>query len=241
MSLITWTPDAVLSESSRRSVVVWRMVESQHAASTMKLVDTSAEQDILEEIIEAHKPSFPASLSDLDYLLAAPFRYAPYPPGSRFRSPTDPGVFYASESVRTAAAEVGYWRWRFLQESAGLDRLGPAAHTAFSVPVDALGVDLQIPPFDRESATWMSRGDYSGTQLFANVARIAEIDAIFYRSVRDPEPSWCVALLSPKAFAAALPDPATQTWHLAVTKEEAIWRRPFGGMYSFSTDFWKSG
>jgi hypothetical protein len=80
------------------------MVEAQHIASTMKLVDTAAEQDLLEEIIEAHKPPLPEEARALDYLLAAPFRYTPFAPGSRFRSPADAGVFYGAESVRTGPA-----------------------------------------------------------------------------------------------------------------------------------------
>ena len=80
------------------------MVEAQHVASTMKLVDTLAEQDMLESILEESKPPLPHDVVGLDYLLAAPFRYLPYPPGSRFRSQSDPGIFYGPEPVRTSAA-----------------------------------------------------------------------------------------------------------------------------------------
>ena len=215
------------------------MVEAQHVASTMKLVDTLAEQDMLESILEESKPPLPHDVVGLDYLLAAPFRYLPYPPGSRFRSQSDPGIFYGSESVRTSAAEIGYWRWIFLQETTGLERLGPASHTAFSVPIDARAVDLRVPPFDRDVAVWAHPRDYTGTQSFAQVARNTGIEAIFYQSVRDPEPSWCVAVLSPRAFASNRHDPAVQTWQLIVTREEAIWRREFGEKYSFSAVHWQ--
>jgi hypothetical protein len=214
------------------------MVEAQHIASTMKLVDTLAEQDILEEIIEESKPPLPEGTEDLDYLLAAPFRYATFGPGSRFRAASDPGVFYGAESVRTASAEVGYWRWRFLQESEGLKRLGPTPHTAFSVPIDAGGIDLRNPPFNGDSTISGNRSDYSATQKLAGSARKAEIEAILYQSVRDPLPGWCVALLSPKAFAAKRPDSATQTWQLVVTPDEAIWRRGVGETHSFETSCW---
>ncbi|KAF0215694.1 MAG: RES domain-containing [Geobacteraceae bacterium] len=235
MSSITWTPDALSSEARRFNRTVWRMVEAQHVASTMKLVDTAAEQDLLEEIIEESKPPLPEDARDLDYLLAAPFRYTPFPPGSRFRSPADPGVFYGAESVRTAAAEVGYWRWKFLGETAGLERLGPAPHTAFSVPIDARGLDLREPPFDRDSEAWSNPRDYSATQGFSSIAREANIEAIFYRSVRDPDPSWCAAILTPRAFAAKVPGSAMQTWQLVVTREEVIWRRGAGETHSFIT------
>ena len=58
----------------------------------------------------------------LDYLLFTPFRYAPPPGGSRFRGETDPGVLYCADEVRTACAELGYWRWRHLLDSAGAGR-----------------------------------------------------------------------------------------------------------------------
>lgn len=86
------------------------MVEAQHTASTMKIVDSRDEQDVLEE----SKPARPAAAEALDFLLATPFRYDPRRGGSRFRAATDPGVFYGAESVRTAGAKLGYWRWRFL-------------------------------------------------------------------------------------------------------------------------------
>ncbi len=239
MSSITWTPDALSSEARRFKRSVWRMVEAQHVASTMKLVDSAAEQDILEGIIEESKPPLPEEARDLDYLLAAPFRYTTFPPGTRFRSPTDPGVFYGAASVRTAAAEVGYWRWKFLGETVGLDRLGPAQHTAFKVPIDASGLDLRKPPFDRDANVWMNPRDYSATQAFACVAREAAIEAIIYQSVRDPDPSWCAALLTPRAFAVKRPINAMQTWQLVVTREEVIWRRGAGETHSFTTSCWE--
>ncbi|WP_243689468.1 RES family NAD+ phosphorylase [Geotalea toluenoxydans] len=233
MSFITWTPDAVSSNSRRWSESLWRMVEAQHMASTMKLVDTLAEQDILEQILEESKPPLPRDAAILDYLLAAPFRYIPYPSGSRFRAPTDPGVFYGAETIRTAAAEIGYWRWKFLQETTGLQRLGPAAHTAFSVTIDANAIDLRLPPFDQDAAIWTHPTDYTGTQALARLARETGVEAIFYRSVRDPDPAWCAALLTPRAFASNHHDPVTQTWQLIVTRDEAIWRREMGESFSF--------
>ena len=111
------------------------MVEAQHVASTMKLVDSADEQNVLEALLEASKPALARDTQQLHYLLSTPFRYDPPPGGSRFRAPTDPGVFYGAESVRTAGAELGYWRWRFLRDAVDLDRLPPVAHTAFSAAI----------------------------------------------------------------------------------------------------------
>jgi len=57
-------------------------VEAQHIVSTMALVDTIAEQHLLEDLLERSKPLVPPECRDLHDLLAIPFRYgAPYPAG----------------------------------------------------------------------------------------------------------------------------------------------------------------
>jgi hypothetical protein len=96
-------------------------------AATMKIVDAAAEQEILESLLEASKPALPDATSGLDYLLATPSRYPPAGRDSRFRAVCDPGVFYGAATVRTACAELGYWRWRFLQDADDLERIGPGS------------------------------------------------------------------------------------------------------------------
>lgn len=213
------------------------MVEAQHIASTMKIVDSKAEQDVLESLLEGSKPPLPAGIEDLDYLLATPFRYDPRRQGSRFRAVTDPGVYYGAESVRTAGAELGYWRWRFLKDAVDLDRIEPVAHTAFSVDIDTTAIDLRRPPFDEGITVWKHPADYSGTQAFACVGREAGIGAIVYESVRDPEAAWCLALLQPSGFAMKRPHPEVQTWWLAVKPSEVIWRRDHESMTFSATDW----
>jgi len=239
VSLPIWTPAEVLSSSFQARENIWRIVEAQHFASTTKLVDTASEQELLEEILETGKPPIPPEAQGLDYLLFTPFRYDTLPiTGSRFRAPIDPGVFYGAETIRTAAAEIGYWRWRFLKDSTGLSRLQPSAHTAFMVPVITTAIDLRQPPFNRDSEAWEHPHDYVSTQALGRVARDAGIGGIFYRSVRDTEPYYCAAILTPKAFASTKPDSSTQTWSLTVTTEEAIWMRQSGESFSFATDHW---
>lgn len=234
MSSTIWTPTAVSSELRRRTGPLWRVVESQRLASTMKLVDDVAEQSLLEDLLEEAKPSRPAGATSLHYLLATPFRYPPPPHGSRFRGPTDPGVFYGAEAVRTGCAEVGYWRWRFLIDAPALRRIDPVGMTAFRVRVDTRAVDLRKPPFDRDTAVWTHPGDYAGTQAFGRVAREARAGAIAYRSVRDPHEGTCVALLTPDAFAKRQPDRDTQEWSLAVRTGGVSWRRSTGETFEFA-------
>ncbi len=237
MSFTTWTPPAVSSEARAWSAVAWRIVESQHIAATMKLVDTHDEQDLLESLLESSKPRLTAGLSGLDYLLATPFRYSPLRSGSRFRGITDPGVFYGAESIHTAAAELGYWRWRFLQDAPDLERLDPVAHSAFSVALRTPAIDLRLPPFDADRTVWRHRSDYAGTQAFARIARHAGVGAIVYQSVRDPAPAWCVAVLDPAGFAQPTPRAGMQTWYLAVSRRAVTWRREAESM-TFSAAEW---
>src|SRR5438105_12730834 len=98
MSSPIWTPAALSSERRALSGTCWRVVEAQHKVSTLKLVDTLAEQALLEGLIELSKPPVPPECRHLHYLLTTPFRYgSTYPRGSRFRrAGMTPGVYYAS-------------------------------------------------------------------------------------------------------------------------------------------------
>ncbi len=223
MSSSTWTPRAVASSARPFRLEAWRAVEAQHVAATLKLVDGAAEQKALEEILEETKPAAPDT-AGLGYLLATPFRYRPPKGGSRFRGEADPGVFYAGEERRTACAELGYWRWRFLMDTEGFDAFGPVAHTLFQVRVRGKGVDLRAKPFVRDAAKWTAPADYGPTQAFGRTAREAELAMIRYQSVRDPARGGCVAVLAPGAFSPREPL-TSQTWFLTVTRSMSTWQR----------------
>lgn len=238
MSFSTWMPAALSSEARPWVGSVWRMVEAQHTASTMKIVDTDDEQNLLESLLEDSKPAQPAATKGLDYLLATPFRYYPFlRPGSRFRAVTDSGVCYGAESVRTASAELGYWRWRFLKDAVDLEKLQPVAHTAFSADVKTQVIDLRLPPFNAQAVAWSHPSDYTATQALAQVARTAQVGGIQYASVRDLQPAWCLALLTPHGFAKPKPNPLMQTWWLVVHQDGVNWRRDSASM-TFSAAAW---
>ena len=224
MSSTTWTPAALASEARRWRAALWRAVEAQHHTATLRLVDTLDEQAQLERLLEGSKPPVPAPAAGLHYLLATPFRYPPrHPGGSRFRSATDPGVFYGAAEVRTACAELGYWRWRFLIESPALPALAPVPHTLFRCRVHGLGLDLRAAPLSRDAALWTARDDYTHCQQLGVQARAADIQMIRYRSVRDPRGGACTAVLTPAAFAS--PPEAEQSWRLSVTRQRVTWQR----------------
>ena len=211
-----WTPRALASNAQSYDRELWRVVEAQHTASTMRLVDTLEEQDVLEATLEASKPRLPDDCAGLHYLLATPFRYRPRT-GSRFRSPFAAGVWYGAEALRTALAEKSYWRLRFLLDSPDLPALKPVPHTAFVAAVAGTSVDLCAEPFARDRASWTHRTDYSATQAFAERARAAEIQIIRYESVRDPERGPCGAVLTPRTFKHRKPR-RNETWFVAASR-----------------------
>ena len=222
MSSTTWTQAALASELRHWQGALWRAVEAQHRVATARLVDTLQEQALLEDLLEGSKPALPEA--SRHYLLMTPFRYPPpHPGGSRFRGARDAGVFYGAEERRTACAELGYWRWRFLLDSPKLPRLEPLPQTLFQVRIDCMVVDLMSAPLTRDSTAWRHRSDYGPCQRLARQARAAGAGAIRYASVRDPEGGPCGAVLSPRCFSG---EPANeQSWFLAVTRERVRWRR----------------
>ena len=120
MALPIWIPDALRSEQSPVKRTFWRCVEAQHVVSTLQLVDTLQEQQLLEDILEETKPPVPPECDGLHYLYTTPFRYGPYPHGSRFRraEPTL-GVCYVSEEPKTAIIETAFHLLRFYADSPG--------------------------------------------------------------------------------------------------------------------------
>lgn len=217
MSLPIWTPAALSSEAVPIAGAFWRLVEAQHQVSTMKLVDSVEEQTLLESLLEETKPAFPPDCAGLDYLLATPFRYGSvYPHGSRFRrAGRTPGVYYAAENVDTAIAEMAFYRLLFYAESPATPLPANASdYTAFSARIATeRAIDLTLPPLARDEPAWTDPVDYTACQALADTARAGGIEAILYRSVRDPKGGRNIALLIANAFAAREPI-ERQTWRI---------------------------
>ena len=245
MSSPTWTPAALASELAPYQGGAWRLVEAQHKISTLKLVDTAAEQALLEGVLEDHKPAYPEGCEGLHYLLKTPFRYgAAYPHGSRFRrAGRTPGVFYAAERPQTAVAEMAYYRLLFFAESPGTPwPANPAEFTAFRVEIATdRHLDLTRPPLSTDAALWTALSDYSPCQDLADQARAKQVQALRYLSVRDPGHGCNLALLTPTAFAKPKPT-ATRTWRLrlSATGVQALCEAPRAvmdfGREAFSAD-----
>lgn len=218
------------------SMAAWRCVESQTDIATTKLVDSPHERDALEEILEASKPAKPGSGAGWHYLLFTPFRYTS-PQGSRFRAPHAPGIWYGADSVKTACAEMAYWRYRFILDSAGLTKNDAelvTAHTIFRAVVDGVGIDLMSDPWVAAADVWTHPQDYAGTQALASAARDRSLEWIRYASVRLPGAT-CAAVLEPTALGKAKPS-GYQSWICSATRAR-VWFSRRESRESFSWDF----
>lgn len=224
MSSDIWTRCAGSSEIKPLIADPWRVVEAQHQISTRKLVDSDAEQAVLEEVLERYKPAFerPALFH---YLLFTPFRYPPLPHGSRFGTRRETGIWYGAEELSAAFAEVAYYRLLFLEGTdAGLAPLS-AELTAYQVPLRTQrGVDLTAAPFTRYRSLLASKTSYAATQPLGTAMRSAGVEAFRYQSARDAAGSVNVGVFGPAAFAARRPR-GLQTWRSFATRDHVEFSR----------------
>lgn len=186
MSSTIWTQ---CGGSSRLGTYVgrpYRVVEAQHVIATRKLVDTLEEHELLEQLIEGHKPPLPDECAGLDYLLATPFRYPPLRYGSRFGSIAERGIWYGAERLRTAFAEVAYYRLLFIAGSAA--ELSPieAEFTSFQATVrSARYIDLMAEPFAAHARRISDKGSYRYAQPLGAAMRKAGVEVFRYASARE--------------------------------------------------------
>jgi hypothetical protein len=122
-------------------------------------------------------------------------------------------------------------------DSKGLDSIGPSPQTVFRAGIDGRLVDLTEAPFKRARAEWADPNSYVASQRIARVARQANVDAIRYESVRDPEHGGAVAVLRPACFKPRKPL-EQRIWLLTVRPEAAIWQRE-GQSHEFLAKNWK--
>ena len=217
MSSNTWTPDAPSFDPIRAYGRCWRVVEAQNQISTTKLTDTAAEQRLLEQLIEETKPNIPEECQNLQFLLYSPFRYPPYPHGSRFRRPGADGIFYASDRIETAIAEKCFYKILFYLDSPDTKfPTNAAEHTAFAVDYKTeRAISLLAPPLNLLAERWTDPTNYGPCQQLADAARAANIELIKYASVRDAQHRPNIAILTCRAFAGT-DSVAQQTWRLLI-------------------------
>lgn len=182
--------------------VLYRLVESQEKIATASLVDSSDEQELLEQMLDASKPPYRPGTERLDYLLSTPFRYPPLRHGSRFGRRTEPSIFYGALSDQTALAESAYYRLVFWHGMAAPpDSPLLTLHTLFTAVYRSdLGVQLQSPPWTPFRSTLTDPLDYRATQELGTELREAGMEAFEYVSARCPNEGLNVGLFSPLAL-----------------------------------------
>lgn len=220
MSSSIWMRCGGKSNLRALALTAWRVVEAQHITSTRKLVDSDAEHEALEQLIDAHKPLSPREpeFRGLHYLLSTPFRYPPLRHGSRFGTRQERGLWYGSESITTAFSEVAYYRMLFLEGTLATLPARAIDVSAFHVPVRSeRAADLVVSPFDRYRSRISSRTRYDDAQRIGRDLRECGAELARYVSARDPGFGTNVVAFSPKAFARKRPS-EPQTWSCITTR-----------------------
>ena len=237
MSSSIWTRCAATFERVVYDRPAWRVVEAQHQVSTRKLVDSDAEQLLLEQLIESAKPP-DLTHGQMHYLLFTPFRYPPLRYGSRFARRTVPSLWYGAESLASAFAEVAYYRFVFREGTRALLGTIETELTAFQVDIyTEHGADLTAQPFARYRAVIASPVSYDETQALGDDLREEGVEMLRYRSARDPEGGSNVGIFVPSVFRGA--PRALESWHCSSGAERVeLARRDYfnRAFYAFSRD-----
>ena len=217
MSSSIWTQCAGRTRVRPLAGEAWRVVEPQHLVATRKLVDSDAEQQLLEELIESTKPPLPEGR--LHFLLTTPFRYPPLRYGSRFGTRAQRGIWYGSVGQRTAFSETAYYRLLFLEGTAA--DLSPlmVELSAFRAPFRSeQGVDLAALPFAEFRDRISSPVSYRESQRLGYEMREAGVYVFRYWSARDRQGGLNVGLFTPKAFSSRKPT-VPETWRCVVARD----------------------
>jgi len=229
MSSSIWTRCAGDSELRALRLSPWRVVEAQHLLSTRKLVDSADEHEVLEELIDHVKPP-DDTRGRVHYLLFTPFRYPPLRHGSRFGGRHERGIWYGSQHLPTAFAEVAYYRLLFLEGTTASLGVITTALTAFTVRARSeRGVDLAAPPFAAHRKSIASRVSYAATQSLGAAMRDAGVELFVYPSARDAAGGANIGAFTPAVFKSAKPH-GFETWHCAADHERVeLTRSDFTG------------
>lgn len=204
-----WSEIVSQATKAPLSGALWRVVESQIDIATNDLVDTLEEQAALEIMLEDSKPPVPEVASDIDYLLATPFRYPPLNWGSRFGSKNEASLYYGSQEYATAFAELAYYRFVF---RSAMDTEFPnprisTNHTLFSANYEFLpGIDLTVAPFRNYSSLLADKSNYSASQSLGQVLRSENIQGFYFLSARCPDKGTNIAIFTPQGLRSKAPE-----------------------------------
>ncbi|MEO8875958.1 MAG: RES family NAD+ phosphorylase [Polyangiaceae bacterium] len=184
--------------------------------STRKLVDSDAEQELLEQLVDRVKPPAPTGkkFAQLHYLLFTPFRHPPLRHGSRFGTRLEPAIWYGSKELETCFAEVAYYRLLFLDGTTANIAPVTIELSAFTAALTSKKwADLTRAPFLAHAKTLASKSSYAVTHAIGKDMRAAGVEGFLYASARahgDVEQRINVGLFVP-AFAKKTPK-KIETW-----------------------------
>lgn len=215
-----WQKHKRLQNIRRISLTAWRAVNTFATNTTRRLVDSSEEQAILDEMIDAAKIPQSTDHQLYHHLLAAPFALPPLQYHSRFGKAQDTGVWYGSELLTTAFAEKAYYQLRFLRASQfETDRLETQI-SAFTAAVNTpTGVDLTKSPFDQHTKQISSPMTYVDSQSLGAILRENQIQCALFQSARDPQQGKNIAVFDIAAFSQKKPIAEPQIWQCIVQNE----------------------
>jgi hypothetical protein len=236
---VIWDACNGLQHVTHISGRLYRLVESQEQVATMGYVDTLEEQQVLEELLEAAKPTYPDAIANYHYLLTTPFRYPPLKYGSRFGRVDEPSLFYAGCSIPVTLAEAAFYRFVFIDSIDGVtdNEKIRTEHTLFSVDYETdNGIRLQNPPFDSYKAALTHKHDYLSSQQLGTSMRQASVVGFEYESARDLNQGICVALYDTSAFKQVKPTQTTQ-WLCEVSLKGVLFKSvDENTLYQFSIE-----
>ncbi len=207
---------------------IYRLVEGQYFISTRKLVDSDAEQELLESILDNSKPVAPTknSKGNLHYLLYTPFRYPPLKTGGRFHTRIEQSIFYGSEELETSMAEIAFGRFLFMQNSDAKLEAMDVPYTHFMVKVkSAKSILLNKKPFDLEREKISHPSSYGYSQSLGKLMRDAGAELFTYFSARR-KGGINVGLFSVEAFASNKPIAGRDKhWSVYITNDKVEFHR----------------
>jgi hypothetical protein len=212
-----WNPSLLKPHFQHYKKEIYRLVEAQHIIATRKFVDSDEEQEMIENLLEASKPPVETKNSRgvLHQLLYTPFRYPPLREGARFHTFTERSIFYASEDVQTAMAEIAHRRFKFMRDTKA--KLVPYSipYMHFVAEVNSKrAVLLTHPPFKSLRAKISHPTSYAYAQSLGKALRAAGAVLFDYYSARRTQ-GINVGLFSTEAFAKNKPvQGKTKNWNV---------------------------
>lgn len=217
---------------------VWRVVESQETAATLRVVDNMAEQDVLERLLDSAKPPYRDGTQGMHYLLKTAFRYPPLKYGSRFGLRSMPSYFYGSELLSTALCESAYYRFLFLQDMfEPYTKLIRSEHCAFRVAVASERcLDLCGNRYKAIRQSLSDPTDYSYSQAVGVWAEArGDVALIRFYSARE-EKGINLAIVSPDAIRSRQPREQQQWLCLSSIDSVSFSSRESEQIYRFTID-----